>query len=113
MVAGVLVRIVGVLVPWWQCRLSCGCGRRMVCAVIKGLAPFVVCIGALVFAGHWLSWGGVQCVFGGLGAWPQWCVFHVLVQAVGWGVQLGCGWCSFEFAHSIFGHLVFFKKIIF
>ena len=74
----------------------------------------MVCVGALVFAGRWLAWGGAWCVFGGPGDWPQWCVFRVLVLVVGWSVRLGCGWWSFEFAHSIFGHLVFtFKKFFF
>ena len=84
-VAGVLVRIVGVLVPWWQCPLSCGCVRGVAFAVIRGLAPFVVCVGALMFAGRWLAWGGARCVIWGLGAWPWWCVFRVLVLVVGWG----------------------------
>ena len=66
-----------------------------------------------MFAGCWLACGGAQCVFGGLGARPQWCVFHVLVLVVEWGVRLGCGWCSFEFAHPIFGHLVLLLKKFF
>ena len=40
--------------------------------------------------------------------WPG----SLLVLVVGWGVWLGCGWCSF--AHSIIDHLVFtFKNILF
>ena len=55
----------GVFVPWWQCRLSCGCVHGVACAVIGGSAPFVVCVGTLVFAGHWLAWGGARFGFGG------------------------------------------------
>ena len=51
--------------------------------------------------------------FGGLRAWPWWCVFRVLVLVVGLGVWLGCGWCSFEFVLFIFDQLIFTLKKFF
>ena len=99
----------GVLVPWWQCRLSCGCGRGVSCAVtFRGL-----CWG---FGVRWSLAGLGRCTvcFWGAGCLASLVRVSCVGPVVGWGGRLGSGWCSFEFAHSIFGHLVFtFKKFLF
>ena len=40
---------------------------------------------------------------------PRWCVFHVLVLAVVWGVWLEYGWCPCEFGRDLSVHREYYR----